>query len=68
VKHSILELKELQYYTWSDSKDERLVDKIYQLAKTSTNDDQFQYGNRHYDLWERVYWLAGMENPKLYFS
>ena len=67
VKNPIPEPKDLKNYTWLNPNDERVLEKIYQLAEKYPNEDRFLAGSHHHTIWERAYMLVGMENLLLYF-
>lgn len=57
----------LAEYRWPDPDDERICNKIYELARNFPGGDLFLTGRNRDTLWEKTYMLVGMENAMVYF-
>ena len=57
----------LSNYQWPDPDDDRIIGKVYRMAKEFPQDDRFLAGSHRSTIWERSYFLVGMDNLMIYF-
>ncbi|MCL6432549.1 MAG: hypothetical protein K6V36_17080 [Anaerolineae bacterium] len=63
----LAETAALKTYQWPDPDDERICQRIYDLAAQRPDRDSFLTGSHRDALWEKAYMLVGMENMMVYF-
>jgi uroporphyrinogen decarboxylase len=56
----------LKGYTWPNPDDERIVGRLYGMARAFPGGDLFLEGSHRDTLWEKAYMLVGMENMMIY--